>query len=355
MRAANPVLRRELIERWRGRRAVATMTAYLAVLGGILYLLYKIAVATLVGSMGVGGGDLGGAGPVLGRFLVEGLLFFVLLLVLFVSPGYAAAQLSGERERRTLPLLQITLLSPFRIVLGKLGASVAWLSLLVATALPLGAAAFFLGGVTPADLLRGIGFILVVAVGIAGVALGVSSVSRRTTASIVVTYAVVLALVAGSLFAALAQVLITVRDGRVVSPPVALYVNPFYGLADAAHATGASASALGGLPSPLGIIAEALPEANVFRAAIPEEGLGRDIDVASDGMVRVDPAQRTNRTPVWLYVGGLYLGLGAAGVAVATRKLRTGRTPARIPSGTDAAEAVPGAPEPGSAVGGQPQ
>jgi ABC-type transport system involved in multi-copper enzyme maturation permease subunit len=326
MRLVNPVLRRELVERWRGRRAVATLTGYLAVLGAVLYLLYRVGIATLSSQFGFGL-DSATAGPVLGRFLFDCLLFFVLLLVLFVSPGYAAAQLSGERERRTLPLLQMTLLRPHQIVLGKLGAATAWLTLLVAAALPLGAATLFLGGVAVSDLLLGGLFVLIVAVGIAGTAIGISSMVRRTTAAVVLTYATVLALVLGTGFLAIVDAVLSDWEAGGQTTPVALYANPFFGLADAAGA-GDSDDAFGlgfGVPSPLSLFAAVHPDGVVFA----QEEFADQAVVIGPGPARM-PApvagdDRRERRPVWLVVAGVHLALGALGLAVATRRVRTGR------------------------------
>src|SRR5690606_38816939 len=155
---SNPVLRRELLARWRGRRATIALTVYLGILGAAVYGLYALARSVLRNTGGMGAGAL--AGPAIGRFLLESLMFFTLVLVLFVVPAYAAAQIAGERERRTLPLLQATLLAPWEIVAGKLGASTAWLALLVVSTAPLAAATMFLGGVTVPDVLRGVVSIL---------------------------------------------------------------------------------------------------------------------------------------------------------------------------------------------------
>lgn len=323
MRAVNPVLRRELVERWRGRRAVTTLTGYLVVLGGALYLLYRIGLVALRAQIGFGI-DAATAGPALGRFLFDGLLFVVLLLVLFISPGYAAAQLSGERERRTLPLLQVTLLRPSQIVLGKLGASTAWLTLLVAAALPLGAATLFLGGVALGDLLLGVLFVFVVAVGVAGVALGISSLVRRTTAAIVLTYAVVLALSLGSGFLAIAEFVLTMQGNAQNRTPVALYANPFFGLADAAGAGEGDGGAFGfgGLPSPLALFAQAHPDALAVSLEATAEGA-----LVGPGMpfpAPVEAEQPGPRRLVWPVVAGLHLGIGALGFAVATRRVRPG-------------------------------
>lgn len=331
----NAVLRRELVERWRGRRAVATLTGYLAVLGVVLYLLYRVGVVTLRSQLGFGL-DAATAGPVLGRFLFDTLLFFVLLLVLFVSPGYAAAQVSGERERRTLPLLQMTLLRPSQIVLGKLGAATAWLALLVAAAVPLAAATLFLGGIAISDLLLGVLFVLIVAVGIAGAAIGISSMVRRTTAAVVLTYAMVLALVLGTGFLAIVDFVLNSQGPAQNTTPIALYANPFFGLADAAGAgEGADAFGLGfGVPSPLSLFAAVHPDGPAFDDSIAED-FAVEPGAAVPLPAPVAPEPR-GRRPVWLVVAGVHLVLGALGLLVATRRVSPARA-VRLRRGRQAA------------------
>jgi ABC-2 type transport system permease protein len=357
--AVNPVLRRELVERWRSRRATVTLTLYLAVLAGLQYLLYRAGLSVLNQQFGFFGGvDPATAGPLLGRFLLEGLLFFVLLLVLFVAPGYAAATLSGERERRTLALLQTTLLRPRQIVIGKLGASTAWLVLLVAAALPLGGASFFLGGVAVGDLLRGITYVVVIGVCVAAVGIGVSSVTRRTTGSVVLTYGIVLALTAGTLFVSAVEFFIRANAGRM-EPPIALYANPFYGLADAARAQRASASMFGGgLPSPLAIIAESLP-GNPGMGGVDPVALEEDVVVMGGADPRFAPGMEPfgpdrGRQGVWLKVMGLYGVFGLGGIVLASRRVRGHQTSARVRTGRrrgarapQAATPVPAPPQPG--------
>lgn len=329
-RALNPVLRRELIERWRGRRAFAVMTIYLAILTGLLLVLAWAGHNWLEDQRNFGGMVGGAAGPVLGRFLFENLFALVLLLVLFIGPAYAAAQIAGERERRTLGLLQITLVTPRGIVLGKLGAAVAWLLLLVLVAAPMGAIAFFLGGVTVGDLVRGIAYLVIVAVAVAAMGVGLSSLTRRTVAAVIMTYSLVLVLVLGTLFGAVVEYAI----GRFDRPeagqrPVSLMFNPFVGLADASRAStyGFFGS---GLPSILTPFAAALPNS--------EDGFGPqpmpapmfdDMGMAVEplGAPVFDGAQE--RDPVWLYSSSLYTGLGLLGLFVAARRVRPGHGPRR--------------------------
>ncbi|MDX1659968.1 MAG: ABC transporter permease [Nitriliruptorales bacterium] len=326
--ATNPVLRRELLERWRGRRAFVVLTVYTVLLTGIYLLLYWLAREFVEDRLRFGGFAGFSVGPMIGRFLFENLLAFVLLLVLFIGPGYAAAQISGERERKTLSLLQITLVRPSAIVAGKLGASVAWMVLLVVAALPLGAVAFFLGGVSLADLARGLVMILVVAVSVAALGIGISSATRRTTASVIITYAAVLALVLGSLFAAVVES-VAVRSWQNDTRPVSLYANPFYGLADAVRAN----TIFSGdeLPSVLSPFAAALPDSFRAQVAFEEEvvvGDGPGIQPMEREIGAQDLAQPT-REPVWLKSMAIYAALGLLGWVMAAHRVKPGQGPKR--------------------------
>ncbi|HVM00011.1 MAG TPA: ABC transporter permease [Egibacteraceae bacterium] len=372
------MLQRELTERWRSTRATATLTAYLALLSLLLYLLYRAGASVLAAELGPF--DPGAAaGPLLGRFLLESLLMLVLLLVLFVAPGYAAAQLSGERERRTLPLLQATLLRPRQIVLGKLGAAVAWIMVLIVAALPLGATAFFLGGVTVGELLRGIGFIAAIGLCVAAIALGISSLTRRTTASVVLTYATVLALTGGTLFLSGVELVIRSATGRAMVVPAALHANPFVGLADAVVGRDRLGFGMGRLPLPLTGIASALPSRPDpwMNDPLAERGMAIEEPVRMIGEplpvpppppldpaapyvdpalpppgpgVVVDPDPRAARPEaersMWQWVLGVHGALALAGLTVASRRLRTGETRPRLraPRRGDADAGLEGAP-----------
>ncbi len=325
----NPVLRRELVERWRGRRAFVVVTLYLGVLTAMMLLLLWAASSFMSDGMASGMDP----GPAMGRFLLENVFGLVLLLVLFVGPGYAAAQIAQERERRTLGLLQITLVTPWRIVTGKLGAASAWLLLLVALAAPMAAAAFFLGGVTVGDLLRGITYLAVITVAVAAMGIGISAVVRRTVAAVVLTYALVLLLVGGTIFATGIETVFR-RGGN--DRPVAILANPFLGLADAVRA-----SEQFELPSIL----------SPFVLGLPARNRGNGFDGMGGGFVggaMVDPAapqgrlledpfeerfgqpvfdQDQGRHPVWLALMALYTAMGLLALLVATRRVRPGNEP----------------------------
>ncbi|MBW3659952.1 MAG: hypothetical protein KY457_15035, partial [Actinobacteria bacterium] len=227
--------------------------------------------------------------------------------------------------------LQITLVRPAQIVAGKLGASVAWLLLLVVAAVPIGAIAFFLGGVSLGDLLRGLVTLVVVAVSVAAVSLGISSLTRKTTASVVLTYGLVLTLMLGTLFAALVESAVKEFQFDESSRPVALYANPFYGLADAVRAN--SGMGMGGeLPSVLTAFGAALPNPHLGGELIAEPmiepGFGPEMVAEQQLVIRGGDviggpdAPRVEREPVWLITMGVHVLFGALGFLLAARRVR---------------------------------
>ncbi len=225
-RPVNPVLARELKERMRRRRSFAVLTAYLLVLAAVLWLLYLGASA---GDQLVGPGILRLAS--LGRATFQTLLFAMLLLVCFIVPGLSAGGVAGERERQTLVPLQVTLLRPLSILLGKLGASLAFVALLVMATLPLIGISFVLGGVGPWEVMRGVAMVLVVATTVACLALTCSTLIRRTQGATVISYAIVLFLVGGTFFVFGAQMLAS-REGPAGRSQAVLWLNPLMATAD---------------------------------------------------------------------------------------------------------------------------
>ena len=226
----NPVLARELTERMRGLRATVMLSAYLVVLGLVVVLVYR-SESDAAGSFG--------ASPVTelataGEGIFEWTLLFAMLLVLFLVPGFTAGAVAGERERQTLVPLQVSLLSPRSIVLGKIGSSVAFTLLLVLATLPLLTVAYLIGGVTLGDVVRGTGMVMFTAVGIAALSVACSTFMRRVQTATVLSYGVVL-LLCGATFAAYFVAERIDSDGgfEPTDPPrLILAANPIVALAD---------------------------------------------------------------------------------------------------------------------------
>lgn len=223
-RPLNPVLARELKERMRRKRSALVLTVYLLLLTGALWILY----------LGAGSG-IGGPGALrlaaLGRAAFHTLLFTMLILVCFIVPALAAGGIAGERERRTLAPMQVTLLRPWSILLGKLASSLVFVTFLIVATLPLFGVSFLLGGVEPGEVVRGVLMVLAVAATLGSLALTCSTLMRRVQGATVVSYALVALLGVGTFVAFGAQMLID-RDGPEGRAQLLLALNPLMATAD---------------------------------------------------------------------------------------------------------------------------
>src|SRR5947209_4046634 len=129
----NPIIRRELLEVLRTRKAVA-LQAGLAVGCALLVLVRWPSGETA---------DLSGARALqVLRVFGYGLLAGVLLLV----PAFPATCLVREKVQGTLALLLNSPLRPWSIYLGKLGGVLGFTAVLLVMTLPAAAACYVLGG-----------------------------------------------------------------------------------------------------------------------------------------------------------------------------------------------------------------
>jgi hypothetical protein len=190
----NPVLEREVRERPRTAGAVVMLTFYLVLVTGVFVIVYQVE------RYASGRGQVVATSAArVGQQQFEWTLFAMLLLVLFLVPGYTASSVTGERERQTLLPMQLTLLRPARIASGKASASVAFLGLLVAATTPLLALSFVMGGVTLFQIVRGLAAVLFVGLVLSMVSVACSTVVRRTASATVLAYTAVLWLTLGTI------------------------------------------------------------------------------------------------------------------------------------------------------------
>jgi hypothetical protein len=128
-----------------------------------------------------------------------GLMLFVLALALLVVPALTSQSVNGDRERGVLATLQVTLLSPLEIALGKLAA--AWGVALVFLGLtaPWVAWSYVEGGVSVTRVVAVAGIIALLLGVFCATSLGLSSLLSRTTTSAVLSYVTVFGAVVGTL------------------------------------------------------------------------------------------------------------------------------------------------------------
>ena len=338
-RPLNPVLARELKERMRRKRSGFVLTVYLLLLSFALWLLYLGASAA--GADGPGALRLAS----LGRAAFQTLLFVMLLLVCFIVPGLAAGGVAGERERQTLVPLQVTLLRPRSILLGKLAASLAFVVFLVFAALPLIGVSFLLGGVEPGEVVKGVAMVLVVAATVAALALTCSTLMRRVQGATVLSYALVCFLLGGTFIGFGAEMLAD-RSGPRGRAQLILALNPMMATADVVSRVPESGSRV---PSPFTPLQALIGErtkpkdsTDGWHATAVDSGVGF-APMTNDMVVRAVPAgvpdpllgqgapaqakpwkaPLLNRTPMWILSLLGYGALSLGGLALASRRLST--------------------------------
>jgi ABC-type transport system involved in multi-copper enzyme maturation permease subunit len=178
--AQHPIIRRELLDLLRTRRALALQLG-LALACGLLVL-----VRWPTGDMT----DLTGArSQQVMRVFGYGLLAGVLLLV----PAFPATSLVREKIKGTLALLLNSPLSPWYIYLGKLGGVLGFAALLLVMTLPAAAACYALGGTGSQGGIVALYAVLgIAAVQLSTLGLLVSSRSQSTDGALRATYALML-------------------------------------------------------------------------------------------------------------------------------------------------------------------
>jgi ABC-type transport system involved in multi-copper enzyme maturation permease subunit len=177
----NPILRRELLDVLRSRKALALQLG-LAVACALLVL-----VRWPTGEVA----DLSGARSLqVLRVFGYGLLAGVLLLV----PAFPATSLVREKVKGTLALLLDSPLRPWSIYAGKLGGVLGFAAVLLVMTLPAAAACHALGGATSRWGIATLYAVLAVAVvQVSTLGLLVSSHAQSSDGALRVTYALVLA------------------------------------------------------------------------------------------------------------------------------------------------------------------
>lgn len=321
----NPILVREVKERMRSLRAPVVLTIYLLILGMIVFATERLESRGFAGPL---------QSAVIGRTVFHWLLFFLLVVVCFLVPAFTAGTVSAERERQTLPLLQVTLMKPRSIILGKLGSSMAYLFLLLIATIPLVSVSFILGGVTPLDVVRGYAMVVLTGFTIGVIGIALSANMRRTMSATVLTFALVATLTVGT---ALGYALIRVyverdinAEPRFRQPVWTLVLNPFIGTASAIQ--GRNRGGLGSTPFE-GLFSFLSSSNEVVAFAENTVGVPQPISLPAGGPDRAVVLQklqaaraqavRAHGTPVWVSTVGWYLGLSGVGYLLAVAGVRS--------------------------------
>ena len=349
----NPVLLRELQERVLSRRTGILISVWVVALCGVTALYYAGEVSNSFGSNQFDpfGSNILRLASV-GQDMFDWVLFFMIGLVLFLVPGFTAASIAGERERQTLLPMQVTLLRPIDIIVGKIAASVVFVLILIAIATPVLAFAYIIGGITIRDVFVSMAMLMFSALAIACLTVACSAFVRRVPAAIVTAYGMVLALSLGSL--AVFGVVAAIDDSRgfdAANPPLTLLaVNPVVALADVSDSS-QSFDPFNYGSNPMSAMRDILNEARRgFRGGFEEFGFEDDmvfiegpegmpfpvppppgfpVEIGRGGIANNEPRENPNlrgidrAVPYWLqYVIAMTVLSGGA-IWFSTRRVRT--------------------------------
>ncbi len=237
----NPLVVKDGLSRVRSWRAPAVIALYLGLLG---------LFASLVFAAQLGSGPRGWGFAQVGSVVFTTLAVTQLALACLFAPGIAAGAISGERERQTLDVLLVSGVTPLSLVWGKLVASIAFILLLVAAALPLFATVFLFGGIDAEQFVVSQLVTVTTALAVGAVSLFLSAVFRRTLASTVAAYGMAFGCTVGTWIvgSALTQIAMSQRAmTRMPSPDVhpLLFVNPINAMLTVLQSQGGAAMPLG--------------------------------------------------------------------------------------------------------------
>jgi ABC-type transport system involved in multi-copper enzyme maturation permease subunit len=317
----------ELRQRVRSTRWIVALVVWFVVVGGLTLL-----ISGALSAVNDGDRDLQGA------LLFAAVSFLVLGLGLLVTPTLASTSVNGDRAAGTLATLQVTLLTPAEIALGKVLAAWTAACAFLAASVPFLVFAAVVGPTPWWSVVRVVLLVAVLLAGVCSVGLGFSALVARPAGSTVLTFVTVAALVLGTplLFGVTypsqeqrttVQVYVQRTDGdgnptecvpttqqRSVAHTERtwwlLAANPFVVLADGAGTSG-SVHEAEERNDPLGMLRGAVRTARTGASAPLNE-------CWDSGAGLVEP---TSNGPVWPWGLGVNLLLGVGGFVVAVRRL----------------------------------
>lgn len=177
----NPVLQRELLVNLRMNRAFILLLVYQALLASVVFFAWP-QENRLEANEGAA------------RDLVNMFFLGQYILSALMAPSFAAAAITGEKERKTYEMLLASPLKPSAISLGKLLASLVHILLLIFASLPIVMLCLPLGGVDFTEVLAAYLGLLLSVITFGMISIACSSYFQRTAASLVASYLLILPL-----------------------------------------------------------------------------------------------------------------------------------------------------------------
>ncbi|WP_055665231.1 ABC transporter permease [Desnuesiella massiliensis] len=187
----NPVLLKELKVKMRGWKAAALIGVYVSILALVTVFIIKVSMRNNM-YYRINANDIFGAYAFLAAIQFG--------LITLIAPSLTAGAISGEREKQTLDILLSTELRYSSIILGKLFASLSQIILLIVSSIPVFSIIFLFGGISVVELAQLFLFYIVIAITMGSIGMFFSTYLKRSTASNVLSYAVIIFLYIGTAF-----------------------------------------------------------------------------------------------------------------------------------------------------------
>ena len=320
----NPVLSREILERFRGRRAALLIFLWTLGIGLVGYVVYLVGQQVASGFFGMG--RLITTGFV-GRFLFQGMVLLMITAVVMVVPGVTALTIVGERERQTLGLLQVTQLTPFQLVIGKLSSSLSYFLLLVVAVAPIIALPLLFGGMSLGDIFAGLGMMLLTATMVGSVSLAISARSKSSRGAVAGSYAFSFVIAFFSIAMILAELLVFRGSTTELIPPrgreiYSSWINPYIATVDAVAAPLALRNDGQFTPfTPAEMLLFARQGVNQGPGIVAFDAVefGRGVPMEGGGLVGPVQEIRARRGPVWIRTVVLYVVISGLALLRAAR------------------------------------
>jgi ABC-2 type transport system permease protein len=255
------------------------------------------------------------------------LMYFILGMMLVISPALTSQTINGDRERGTLATLQVTRLRPLEITLGKLLAGWAVGLVALALSLPFAVYAMSRGGVTVGRISATYGIVALLIGVVCAVSQAFSALVARSITSALLSYLTVAAMAVGTVIT-FALIVPLMREQVTVRPPGESQAYTTY-ITHQERVWWLLA------PNPFVVLADAAPRAPRRYVQSGQVYYAEEYDPLSQisNSVRrlrqepvayyVGPEPSTEDLPVWPYGLGFNLALGIGAVAITTARLRT--------------------------------
>ncbi len=177
----NPIIQRELIGMLRTRRALVVQVLLIGLLAVLVILRWpNDARVAFSGTQAQQVMQLFGYG--------------LMVALILLAPVFPATSIVLEKQRRTLPLLLNSPLTPWAIFFGKLVGVIGFIMLMLLLSLPAAGACYVMGGIDPGQIAQVYLILILLAVQYAVLGLLVSSYAATTDSALRMTYGIILIL-----------------------------------------------------------------------------------------------------------------------------------------------------------------